>query len=121
MADLWVRSQDGDILTKIKTLNIAVDEGKFSIFEDKYSFPLAYYKTEKRAKEILDEIQKLLMQPTAFLKVDIPQGMTLEVVNEYIKQINEFCKQNNLLFVGSKDYEIIPTNNTSIIYQMPNE
>ena len=61
------------------------------------------------------------MQPTAFLKKDIPQGMTFEDANKYIEQINEFCKQNNILYIGSKDCEIIPTNNTNIVYQMPEE
>lgn len=121
MADLWIRSIDGYTLTKVKTLSIEQSGEHYSVFGDTKDYPLGYYKTSERAKEILDEIQKLLVQPTAFLKADMPQGFPLEATNEYIKQINKFCRQNNFLYVGSKNCGIIPTNNTNIVFMMPKE
>lgn len=125
MADLWIRTQESvncysnNQNTFIQCTNIIEENGNLLTIQDNKTYLLGSYDTEERAKEVLDEIQKLLVQPTAFLKVDIPQGFPLEAANEYIKQINEFCGQNNLLYVGSKKCEIIPTNNTNIVYQMP--
>lgn len=133
MADLWIRTQNKEMLTKIEDVGFVKDSqtNGYVILETKTSMPtwhhlhfggaiiLGVYKKREKALQVLDEIQKLLVQPTAFLKADMPQGFPLEAANEYIKQINKFCEQNNLLCVGSKDVEVIPTNNTNIVYQMP--
>lgn len=127
MADLWIRTQEGancydnNQNTLIQCTNIIEENGSLLTIQDNKTYLLGTYDTKERAKEILDEIQKLLVQPAAFLKADMPQGFPLEVANEYIKQINEFCGQNNLLYVGSKNCEIIPTNNTNIVFTMPEE
>lgn len=125
MADLWIRTQEGvncygnnqNIL--IQCTNIIEENGSFLTIQDNKTYILGTYDTKDRALEVLDEIQKFLVQPTAFLKADLPQGMTFEDANKYIEQLNKFCGQNNLLYIGSKDCEIIPTNNTNIVYTMP--
>lgn len=122
MADLYIRSIDGCTLTKAKTLNIESCESCYVIYGDlDYSLPLGAYKTEERAKEVLDEIQKLLTRPTAFLKANMPQGSSYKDANNYSEQIFDFCKQYDFIYIGSKDIEVIPTNNTNIVYQMPEE
>lgn len=121
MADLWTRTQGRNSLLKVDNINCCGTKIYTNNHEAAMSINLGEYDTEERAKEVLDEIQKLLVQPNAFLKADIPQGFPLEAANEYIKQINEFCRQNNLLYVGSKDVEVIPTNNTNIVFTMPEE
>lgn len=119
MADLWIRTQEGNSLLKVDNIAYCGTRIYTNNHEAAMSIDLGKYDTEERAGEVLDEIQKLLMQPTAFLKADMPQGMSFEDANKYVKQINEFCGQNNLLYVGSKNCEIIPTNNTNIVYTMP--
>nr|DAT76314.1 MAG TPA: hypothetical protein [Caudoviricetes sp.] len=119
MADLWIRTQAENLLLRVDNIAYCGTEIYTYNHEAATSIDLGTYDTEERAKEILDEIQNLLVQPAAFLKADMPQGFPLEATKEYIKQINKFCGQNNLLYVGSKDVEVIPTNNTNIVYQMP--
>lgn len=121
MADLWIRTQNRNSLLKVDNINYCGTKIYINNHEAAMSIDLGEYDTEERAKEVLDEIQKLLVQPIAFLKSDVPQEFPLEAVNEYIKQINEFCRQNNLLYVGSKNCEIISTNNTNIVFMMPEE
>lgn len=126
MSDLWIRTQGvdcniGSSLVKVSTLEIEPSGKFYAIWDSSLKYPLGCYKSKDRAMEVLDEIQKLLVQPTAFLKADMPQGFSLEAANGYIKQINEFCRQNNILCVGSKNCEIIPTNNTNIVFMMPEE
>lgn len=121
MADLWIRTQNRNSLLKVDNINCCGTKIYTNNHEAAMSIDLGEYDTKERAKEVLDEIQKLLVQPTAFLKADMPQGFSLEAANGYIKQINEFCRQNNLLCVGSKNCEIIPTNNTNIVFMMPEE
>lgn len=121
MADLWIKTQNGNLLLKVDNIACCRTKIYTNNHETAMSIGLGEYDTEERAREVLEELQKLLMQPIAFLKADMPQGFPLEVANEYIKQIKEFCDQNNLLCVGSEDCEIMPTNNTSIVYTMPKE
>lgn len=114
MADLYIRSSDGCTLTKVKTLNIERSESYYVIYGDlDYSLPLGAYKTEERAKEVLEELQKFLMQPIAFLK-DITQGPY-----KISPSVVESLKSINAIVV--KDVEVIPTNNTNIVYTMPED
>lgn len=126
MADLWIRTQGvdcniGSSLVKVSTLEIVPSGEFYAIWDSSLKYPLGCYKSKDRAMEVLDEIQKLLLQPIAFLKTTIPQDMSLKDVNRYIKHVNKFCGQNKLLYVGSKDCEIIPTNNTDIVFTMPED
>ena len=69
MADLYIRSSDGCTLTKVRTLNIERSESYYVIYGDlDYSLPLGAYRTEERAKEVLNEIQDFITP-----KVFVPQ------------------------------------------------
>ena len=65
--ELWIRSQDKKRFMKVETLFITNDEDKkysicgyFSQGLQKGAFGLGTYNSEKRALEILDEIQNCL-------------------------------------------------------------
>lgn len=62
--NLWIRSQDRDILMKVD--NLLIDDEKNHIYTHNYvnnmkmSYTLGRYKTKERALEVLDEIQKTI-------------------------------------------------------------
>ena len=61
---LYIRSQDRQHLMAIDNINIyTIELGKAKIYTD-MGIDLGFYKTEKRALEVLDEIQKILMNNT---------------------------------------------------------
>ena len=79
---------------------------------------LGFYKTKKRAKEILQEIikkinsQKFILKPQARLKKE-----TIESAKRYYESLNDI----DLIAVDSF-FEIKPTGNSNIgIYEMPKE
>ena len=55
--ELWIRSQDRTTLIKTDRLDIDYSSGLYSIKSDGFGTLLANYKSEKRALEVLDEIQ----------------------------------------------------------------
>ena len=64
--DLWVRSQDKNILQKVKKLYVTTyaEENGYGIYDiqevDDCDIPLGFYKTRERALEVFDAIQDLL-------------------------------------------------------------
>ncbi len=69
--DLWIRSQDREILTKANSLWLLDNQiwmevpfyenhKKLGLTVGGHNYRLAQYKTKERALEVLDEIQKLL-------------------------------------------------------------
>lgn len=63
--ELWIRSQDKRDLVNVKEihLDIALSNGEVGIkgyFENRLYKMLGYYKNEKRALEVLDEIEEHL-------------------------------------------------------------
>ena len=62
--ELWVRSQDKEILVKVTNLSTTVNQdGTCEItnsFEDHQCWELGTYKSKERALEVLDEIQRQL-------------------------------------------------------------
>lgn len=62
--ELWIRSQDKDILMEIKELRYNNKDKDHSIlaYDSKGVYRiLGIYKTKERALEVLDELQRLLM------------------------------------------------------------
>lgn len=104
--ELWVRSQDKERLTKVTDLRIYyASEESVWVIED--CDDLGYYKTQKRAFEVLDEIQNILKPKTIVLK-------DLNKLNE--EEINQL---KNVL-------SIIPPVNSiqelpTYVYEMPEE
>lgn len=60
--ELWIRSQDKKILEKCEDLFSAYYSSKksYAICSHKNMVTLGLYKTEKRALEVLDEIQNMI-------------------------------------------------------------
>lgn len=61
--NLWIRSQDKEILMIVNTLLLAEDEIGTIIgigIDGKIKLSLGKYKTKERAKEILNQIQQLI-------------------------------------------------------------
>ena len=66
--DLWIRSQDKHNLVKVNNLSASYDfdynDNKhcYTIQEHEYGTALGYYETKERALEVLDKVQKHLME-----------------------------------------------------------
>lgn len=75
--DLWIRSQDKEILMKVDNINLGIDvdtkkPNRLFTFVDGVttSFTLGKYKSKERAIEILDEIQSYLINNTFAKKIN---------------------------------------------------
>lgn len=64
MADLWIRSQDKLNLTKVRNLEIEKSGQYYAICDDINRHYIGRYEIKERAREILGEIQELIIQPT---------------------------------------------------------
>lgn len=60
--DLWIRSQNRKQITKFESLICEQNGDRFAVevLTTGYSFLVGTYKTEKRALEVLDEIQNFI-------------------------------------------------------------
>lgn len=93
--ELWIRSQDKKHLLRSECLTVAGENDKFYIC-DTFIGHIATYKTEKRALEVLDDIQNTL-KPKVILKSNggaITTGdNNLHLVNptyETVEQVNTY-------------------------------
>lgn len=83
--DLWIRSQDKEVLLKCNQVYYFELNGKNIIATDLelvqrgYDYqPLGYYKTKERALEVLDEIQSKLNNKTSLA---VNQGTTKYILD----------------------------------------
>lgn len=60
--DLWIRSQNRKQITKFESLICEQNGDRFAVevLTTGYSFLVGTYKTEERALEVLDEIERLI-------------------------------------------------------------
>lgn len=58
--ELWIRSQDKEKLEKCNSVNINYYEKKYHIYGN--IALLGFYTTKERAFEVLDEIQRLIVE-----------------------------------------------------------
>ena len=60
--DLWIRSQNGNLLTKVENIRIDRNGDAYFIFNygSVHEMCLGRYKTEQRALEILNKIQNFI-------------------------------------------------------------
>lgn len=65
--DLWIRSQDGMLISKFDSIRIS--GAVISGYTGEYHFLLGEYETEERTLEVLDEIQNFIDNN---YEVDIP-------------------------------------------------
>lgn len=104
--DLWIRSQDKKMLRINPELEIYEGNNKnILIIDTKGSTDyyiakiLGQYKTEERALEVLDEIQRLL-QPKTIIKFD--SMLSKKEIKEFKSSVEPLC-------------------NNTIVYTMPEE
>lgn len=71
MADLWIRSQDRLVLTKVRNLKIEKSGEYYAIFDDINRYYLGCYETKEKAIKVLDGIQELLNHPGALSVANI--------------------------------------------------
>ena len=110
--DLWIRSQDREILVKCNCIDIMWVEGIPNIFVNG-KFPdyiVANYTTKERALEVIDEIQKLLTPQVCALAKKI-------VNNEY----NDYNKLTNVYAIMDGTGTINVSEISTVIYEMPKE
>ncbi len=84
--DLWIRSQDKEYLMKIDRVDYDLSCGEHRIMVNGYETLVGKYKTKERALEILDEIQKKLMD----FKVEFnDSGVTYKDVSVLVYEMPE--------------------------------
>ena len=80
--ELWIRSQDKEILIKVDRIGIEEFDNGYGIVTyerigTKNEFGLGLYKTKERALEVLDEIQDLMRSLTdsdlKIIQYEMPQ------------------------------------------------
>lgn len=107
--DLWIRSQNEEIIKRANQLKVEIhNKDEYAIVEQ--ATTLGKYKTRERAKQVLSEIEKILV-PKGVLKLN-------EIYKQAdLKKIQE--KYSNLMVIpGDVDY--IKTVDT-YLYKMPKE
>lgn len=108
--DLWVRTQDRKILTKITDLEID-EENCIVVYNHNgdVEITLGMYQTKERALEVLDEIQSLI---TPNYK---------ELVVNYKNKISDISKLTNIVLSEKPDGDITIQELSNVVYQMPEE
>ncbi len=116
--DLWIRSQDKETLRLAEMLDIydlSDDEGQCWAIEESGT-TIGYYKSKKRALEVLDDIQQkiktlLYLKPNCLLNLK-----DIEVGKEYFEKLNQ-----QKFITCDNNFEIIPISTNIIVYEMPKE
>lgn len=112
--DLWILSQKKDKLVKTNLVRLDYFKDKFTndelhiITNDDYDFGV--YKTEERALEVLDEIQKLLVPDIKLLSKKINED-----------QEDDLSDLKTVFSVIQPDGELQIHQLHNVIYQMPQE
>ena len=108
--ELWIRSQDKDTLKLAEMLDIydlSDDEGQCWAIEESGT-TIGYYKSKKRALEVLDEIQRILQPKTiAYIR---PSEEMVELLGG--RQVGKVMKMQN----DMKIEEL-----STYVYEMPKE
>lgn len=110
--ELWIRSQDKKQLLKVD-YGLFIANG-FTNTDDSFIGiknvgHIGRYKTEERALEILDEIQKTLT-PKGILKLDMPEQDKIELLNHMTNEDIIHCVNEEWL----QQYD-------TYVYEMPKE
>ena len=109
MCDLWIRSQDKEVLAK--TTSIVVEQDNIIDGYNENSdlvINLGKYATKERALEVLDEIQKLLLCDFVIKNADIEKD---QIPNPY---------KNNILIVKN-NATIEPLHRDCVVFEMPED
>lgn len=118
MCDLWIRSQNKEILSKYNRIAVAQITPKtqakvMGLTDDDFGWEtLGSYKTKERALEVLDEIQKLLVGDVLLFKnVDIDGEL-----GKYLEPSKALCFDDK---TGKPQIEYL--HRDCIVYEMPLE
>lgn len=125
--DLWIRSQDRKIFQKVNKLYVATfsEEQGFGIYDLRYDdlediddcdVPLGFYKSKKRALEVLDDISKRIKNSYI---VEVKPLLKLEDVALIEETLN--IKYDGEFIMQPQQTEIKPINSNLIYYEMPKE
>lgn len=110
--DLWIRSQDRDELIKADNIYITTCNEGWAI---RSGIILGKYRTRERALEILDEIQKKMVQ-TFLLKENEPiKRKEIDYLCSYYRR-----KEINVVEVPN-GIELESINKDIMVYEMPEE
>lgn len=123
MADLWIRSQNKEVLSKYNRLAVSQVAIKSSarvmgLIDNDFGWEtLGEYKTKERALEVLDEIQSILSDEVFVFK-NFSFDKT-EDVKKFAQIIGTRCIaiQDNTNTVPTVDFK----NKNCIVYSMPKE
>lgn len=118
MANLWIRSQDKESLSRPNRLQVAKNSTYqgYRIFNDNFDDVLGFYDTKERCIEIIDEIQKLLQSNGLVIMKDVD----LDVIDkDYLKPFKPLFYQSGV--VPSDKSEITVHNVEYLVYEMPEE
>lgn len=113
---IWVRSQYKTILVKADTFQYCYDDNKYIVMCN--GVPFGFYKSKERCIEIIDEIQKLLMQGDPknwFVHITNCEMPTDEAI-ELLRQVKE-C--GSVVTNGRAGCEV--TMPSVVVYEMPKE
>lgn len=114
--ELWIRSQDKTILTKVD--NICIMENRIVFIPNRTNgrTTLGTFKTDKRALEILDEISKTIKNQYIVKSKCLIKPSDMMKEKEYLENTydGDFIMQ-------PLEYEIEPINPNIIYYEMPKE
>ena len=113
--ELWIRSQDREILLKVNELEI--EENMIIAFDNNKYQCLGTYKTKERALEVLDEISSKIKN-----RYIVSTTAAIISKNDMAKEY----KRLNYLYSGEfimnePPFEIKPINSNIIYYEMPEE
>lgn len=111
--NLWIRSQDGERLTKPMDLQILpINNGTgysiISFTEMAGDIVLGFYKTKERALEVLDEIQNILLHKYV-IRID-----------ENTQEVAKFLNIDGA-YISTKTNGDVRNINNTFIYEMPEE
>ena len=122
MANLWIRSQDKEMLSKPSRLQVAqnsIYQG-YRIFNKNFDDVLGFYNTKERCIEIIDEIQKLLLSasPQNAFVVLKNIDLTYEEVKNYIGRARV---DNFFAYFGNENDNVQFLQPSILVYEMPQE
>ena len=109
--ELWIRSQDKEDLLKVSGVRInCFNEKEIKAYFNDDDTIIATYATKKRALEVLDEIQNILM-PKTIIKSDA-------IVNEEdLQRFKKAFNENEAIILNKATIEHLDT----YVYEMPKE
>lgn len=108
--ELWIRSQGKGKLIKVEALRVQDD----NIVANERDI-IGTYTSEKRLKEILDEIQKKMVEKYLLKEVEHINYGNMDDLRKYYKR-----KEINFVEVPN-GIELEPINKDILVYEMPDE